>query len=246
MCRNVAVNSQKAAEGADEADKTAKEISSLSNELFSIMSEIQKAVENSSVVIRELDTKSQRISETTGLIAKIAYQTNMLALNASIEAARAGEHGKGFAIVAEEVRKLAEESKTAANKISELIIEVQNETKNAVESMEAGTKVVIEGAGIVEKTAFSINNIAATTGKTAILFHEIAATSEEQSVTNEEITASVRDVEVISEQSAKAIQESSVAIKEQTELMEDIVKATQELVKLANDLEKEVVKFNIG
>jgi len=244
--QNVAANSQKAAEGADEADKTAKEINRLSIELFRIMSEIQKAVGNSSVIIRELDTKSQRISETTGLITKIAYQTNMLALNASIEAARAGEHGKGFAIVADEVRKLAEESKTAANKISELIKEVQDETKNAVESMDAGTKVVIEGAGIVEKTAFSIKNIAATTGNTAMLFHEIAAASEEQSVSNEEITASVRDVETISEHSAKAIQESSVAIKEQTALMEDIVRATQELVKLANELEKEVVKFNTG
>lgn len=244
--QNVATDSQKASEIADEADKTAKEITIMSHELFRIMGEIKKAVENSSDIIRELDTKSLKIGETTGLIAKIAYQTNMLALNASIEAARAGENGKGFAVVADEVRKLAEESKTAADKINELIKVIQDQTKNAVESMAMGTKVVAEGTGIIEKTVTSINNISQSTGNTAIMFHEIAAASEQQSVSNEEITASVRDVETISDQSAKALQETSIAIKEQTALMEDILKATQELVILANELEDDVGRFNLG
>ena len=244
--QHVATDSQKAAEIADEADKKAKEINIMSHELFRLMGEIKKAVGNSSDIIIELDTKSQKIGETTGLIAKIAYQTNMLALNASIEAARAGEHGKGFAVVADEVRKLAEESKTAADKVNELIKDIQDKTKNAVESMGKGTKVVAEGEGLIEKTVSSINHISESTGNTAIMFHEIAAASEEQSVSNEEINASVRDVETIIEQSAKALQQTSIGIKEQTALMEDILKATQELVMLANELENDVVRFNLG
>lgn len=244
--QHVATDSQKAAERADDADKTAKEINIISHELFRLMGEIKKAVANSSDIIIELDTRSQKIGETTGLIAKIAYQTNMLALNASIEAARAGEHGKGFAVVADEVRKLAEESKTAADKINELIKDIQDKTKNAVESMNMGTKVVLMGEGLIEKTVSSINTISESTGNTRIMFHEIAAASEEQSVSNEEITASVRDVETIIEQYAKALQETSVGIKEQTALMDDILKATQELVILANELENDVVRFNLG
>lgn len=244
--QHVAADSQKAAERADEADKTAKEINTMSHELFRLMGEIKKAVGNSSDLILELDIKSQKIGETIRSIAKIAYQTNMLALNASIEAARAGEHGKGFAIVADEVRKLAEESKTAADRVNELIKDIQEKTKNAVESMGRGTKVVAEGEGLIEKTVSSINNISEASGNTAIMFHEIAAASEEQSVSNEEITASVRDVETIIERSAKALQETSVSIKEQTALMDDILKATQELVMLANELENDVVRFNLG
>lgn len=244
--QHVAADSQKAAEIADQADKTAKEINIMSHELFQLMGEIKKAVSNSSDIIIELDTQSQKIGETTGLIAKIAYQTNMLALNASIEAARAGEHGKGFAVVADEVRKLAEESKTAADKVNELIKDIQDKTKNAVESMGKGTKVVAEGEGLIEKTVSSINNISESTSNNSIMFHEIAAASEEQAVSSEEITASVRDVETIIEKSAKALQETSVGIKEQTELMDDILKATQELVMLANDLENDVARFNLG
>ncbi len=244
--QHVATDSQKAAERADEADKTAKEINIMSHELFRLMGEIKKAVGNSSDLILELDTKSQKIGETTRSIAKIAYQTNMLALNASIEAARAGEHGKGFAIVADEVRKLAEETKTAADRVNELIKDIQDKTKNAVESMGRGTKVIAEGEGLIEKTVSSINNISEASGNTAIMFHEIAAASEEQSVSNEEITASVRDVETIIEKSAKALQETSVGIKEQTALMEDVLKATQELLMLANELENDVVRFNLG
>jgi methyl-accepting chemotaxis protein len=244
--QHVAADSQKAAEIADGADKTAKEIKILSQELFRLMNEIKKAVGNSSEIIMELDTESQKIGETTGLITKIAYQTNMLALNASIEAARAGEHGKGFAVVADEVRKLAEESKTAADKVNELVKNIQDKTKNAVKSMGMGTKVVAEGECLIEKTVSSINNISESTSNTSIMFHEIAAASEEQAVSNEEITASVRDVETIIEKSAKALQETSVGIKEQTALMEDILKATQELLMLANDLENDVVRFNLG
>ncbi len=244
--QQVSVNSQKAAEGADNANKTAKEVGGMSGDVLHKMSEIRSSVDDSSAVIKELETKSQKIGEIIGVITGIADQTNLLALNAAIEAARAGNHGRGFAVVADEVRKLAEESRSAAGTITELIKEIQHGTKQAVESMDRGTKKVGEGTGTVENAVTAINSIVKASEDVATMVQEIAAASEQQSVSVSEITSSIEEVSAISEESSASTQEATASAEEQSASMEQLAKAAQELAELSEELKAEVAKFNLG
>ncbi|PWB56802.1 MAG: hypothetical protein C3F06_00825 [Candidatus Methanoperedenaceae archaeon] len=244
--QQVAANSQKAAEGATAASTTAQKVGKMSGDVALKMTEIQSTVDNSANVIKQLDGKSQQIGEIIGVITNIADQTNLLALNAAIEAARAGEHGRGFAVVADEVRKLAEESRGAANQITGLIKDIQQGTKQAVTSMEQGTKTVGEGAKNIQETVTAIDEIVKSAAEVATMIQEIAAAAEEQSSSVEEVTASVEDVSAISEQSAAGTQETSAAAEEQAATMEQLVSAAQEMAKLSTELQAEVNKFNLG
>jgi methyl-accepting chemotaxis protein len=244
--QQVATSSQKAAEGATDASTTASQVGKMSGDVAHKMAEIQSTVDNSATVIKQLDGKSQRIGEIIGVITNIADQTNLLALNAAIEAARAGEHGRGFAVVADEVRKLAEESRNAANQITGLIKEIQQGTNQAVVAMEQGTKTVFDGTKIMEGTVSAINNIVKAAADVATMINEIAAATEQQSASVEEVTASVEDVSSICEESAAGTQETSAAAQQQTASMDVLVNAAQELAKLSDELQEEVAKFNIG
>jgi methyl-accepting chemotaxis protein len=243
--QQVAMNSQKAAEGATAASSTAQEVGKMSADVANKMNEIQSTVDNSATVIKQLDGKSQQIGEIIGVITNIADQTNLLALNAAIEAARAGEHGRGFAVVADEVRKLAEESRNAANQITGLIKDIQQGTKQAVTTMDQGTKTVGEGAKTIEETVGAINQIVKAAADVATMVQEIAAAAEEQSASVEEVTASVEDVSAISEESAAGTQETSAAAEEQSASMDQLVNAAQGLAALSNDLQAEVNKFKL-
>ena len=134
--------------GVEMADSTVKQ-----------MNELAQSVEESAKIVQELGENSKEIGSIVELISSIAEQTNLLALNAAIEAARAGEHGKGFAVVADEVRKLAEGSQSAVQRIGSIINTIQETTEKAVITMEKGHKLVEEGRNNVEMTGHSFHDI---------------------------------------------------------------------------------------
>ncbi|MFK4997369.1 methyl-accepting chemotaxis protein [Bacillus sp. N9] len=154
------------------------------------MGNVNRTVSESVQLIKELDERSNQIAQITGMISSIAEQTNLLSLNASIEAARAGEHGLGFTVVAEEVRKLAQQSQNATNEIGALISEIQQSTKSTVMKVTKGKDEVIKSNKAIEEagTQFqtimtSIQDISEQINDVNVIIHEISANSEELSAT---------------------------------------------------------------
>ena len=186
------------------------------------MQDINKMVEDLQGIVQNLGTKSQEIGSIVGLITAVADQTNLLALNAAIEAARAGEHGHGFAVVAEEVRKLAEQSRTSADEIAALVKETQEESSHAVVSMQSGVEQVRAGT-----------NVVLGSGET---FKEIV----------ESVTQIVSAIEVVSSAAQEinaGSEEISAATEEQSSVMEEINASAEELKANADMLMRELKQF---
>ena len=243
--QEVATNSENAAHNAVESNTLIQGLGEMSQDLKSKMESIKSAVGESSDVINELDGKSKQIGEIVSLITSIADQTNLLALNAAIEAARAGEHGRGFAVVADEVRKLAEDSGNAANEIAQLIGQIQAGTQNAVSSMQKGADEVDNGSVSLDKSVQAIDEVVVAGGTIVKMVQEIAAAAEEQSASIEEVTASVEDVSAISEQSAAGAQETAASVEQQTASMHELARSAQDLANVAADMQSVVAKFRL-
>ncbi|MBP1908226.1 Cache 3/Cache 2 fusion domain-containing protein [Methanolobus bombayensis] len=245
MVQDVATNSEMASQNAVESNALIQGLGDMSKDLMQMMKSIQSAVGDSSSVINDLDEKSNQIGEIVNLITIIADQTNLLALNAAIEAARAGEHGKGFAVVADEVRKLAEDSGNAAKQISELIIKMQSGTKDAVHSMQRGSEEVEKGALSLDNSVKAIDDVVEAGNKIVKMVKEIATATEEQSASIEEVNSSVNEVSAISEQSAAGAQQASASVEEQTASMQELSQSAQELANVASGMQLVVAKFKL-
>ena len=271
--QEVATNAESVLEAATEASKVARTGETAVESTISGMEKIKNTVYESAVRIKELGEHSQKIGEIIQVIDEIAGQTNLLALNAAIEAARAGEHGKGFAVVADEVRKLAERSGKATKEIAELIINIQRGTGKAVEAMEHGTQEVEEGVQLahdagtaleaimktVEQTLRQIQLISGAAGQmsessTSVVtaIDNVAAITEQNSASTEQMAAgsdsamsSIETITRLTKDSAGHSENISVSVEEMAASTEDIAHAAESLSNMARDLRALVKRFKI-
>ncbi len=228
----VAKNSNSSAEKAEQTESVVESGTKSVQGVAEEMKNIEKAVVKVSDTITELGSSSEKIGEIIGVINDIADQTNLLALNAAIEAARAGEQGRGFAVVADEVRKLAERTTKATKEIESMILSIQKSTEDAVKSMQGTKENVSKGTEVAQKSAEAISNINYLMARLKEMITQIATASEEQSQVSEEISLSSE--EIIKSQDNVASGSKQVAV------------SAAELAHLASELVKTVNVFKIN
>jgi methyl-accepting chemotaxis protein len=191
---------------------------------------IEKVVNDASNQIESLGNQAQEISSIINAIKEVADQTNLLALNAAIEAARAGEQGRGFAVVADEVRKLAERTATSAQEITSKIGSIQVQAQNSTQVMRKGNELVTQGVVLAEHAGSSMSQINESSSGVVHAISDISAVLREQKKASSEIARNVEQIAQMSEESAGAVSE--------------VFTAAERLEKLAAALQQEVARFN--
>ena len=209
------------------------------------MASIEQTVSNSAEVVAKLGEQSKAIGEIVDTIAGIAGQTNLLALNAAIEAARAGEQGRGFAVVAEEVRKLAEESQAAAKKIADLIGEIRDDTDKAVTAMAEGNREVKVGSEVVNSAGTAFNEIMAVVDQVSSQVQEISASIQQMTRGSQEIVVAVKAIDTISKANVDQTQTVSASTEQQSASMEEIASSSQDLARMAQELQNIIRHFKV-
>ncbi len=184
------------------------------------MGEISRVVSSAAETVKRLGDASAQINEIISVINEIAEQTNLLALNAAIEAARAGEHGKGFAVVADEVRKLAERTTQATQEIENMIRNIQKETQDAVKSMESGTREVTEGIELARQAGEALDKIEQSAQKVGEFVEMISVSSEEQYSAISQIAKNIDSITSVVKESSNGIQEIARSAAELSRLTE--------------------------
>ena len=207
----VADNTHRAADLSGQVDSAAGSGMTVVQQTCDCMRSIADSVQETLQGIRQLEGSSNQIGEMLNLIEDIADQTNLLALNAAIEAARAGEQGRGFAVVADEVRALAERTTKATHEIGEMIKAIQSETKSAVSAMNEGVREVEAGTHDAERSGAALEQILAEIDAVADQVRQIATAAEEQSATTGEITDNIHRMTQIIQDTARGSHETAGA-----------------------------------
>ncbi|GAE34488.1 methyl-accepting chemotaxis protein [Halalkalibacter akibai] len=233
---------------AEQSNKTAKEAekgNKMIGQIINQMSSITQSVHDSSTVVKKLDDRSSEIGQIIQVITGISDQTNLLALNAAIEAARAGEHGKGFAVVADEVRKLAEESKQSANLISELIKEIQADSSAAMEVMSRGTGDVKDGVTLVNEAGDLFGLILQSVKQVTEEIQRVSGSALLIDQNTTKVKETIELLEDIARQTAANSQNVASSSEEQLASMEEISTSAEALSEMAQDLSHLIQRYKL-
>jgi len=228
---DIARNCSMAADASHTTTESAHAGARVVQETIAGMNTIADRVRGTSKTIEALGARSEQIGAIIGTIEDIADQTNLLALNAAIEAARAGEQGRGFAVVADEVRALAERTTRATREIGEMIKAIQRETGEAVKAMEEGVQEVEKGAVSSQKSGQALEEILERIGEVAMQINQIATAAEEQTATTGEIVSNIQQVTDVVQQTARGAEETA--------------SAAAQLARQAHDMQNLVSKFRL-
>lgn len=209
------------------------------------MNSISQTVSNLTEAFKGLSDRSGEIGKINAVITDIAGQTNLLALNAAIEAARAGEHGKGFAVVADEVRKLAEQSANSAKQISDLISIIQRDTASTMDSVTTVTSEVKEGLVVVKEAGASFQKIEGAVGEVVHQIKDVTKLVKHLLEGAEQVKSSMAMVNEVAEETATGTHTVTAATQEQLASMEEIASSSSSLAKMAEELQFLINQFKI-
>ncbi len=233
-------------------NKLTEEVERLKNEGFDTLDVLISKTDQSNKaalvvrnVIAETNESANKIDKASQMILNIAGQTNLLALNAAIEAARAGESGKGFSVVADEIRKLAEQSNKFATEIIKDMKDLTGKSNYAVETMSGVGAIVKEQTESVEITNTKFDGIAKAIEELKKLIHNLNQSSHEMGIKKDEIVGIIENLSAISEENAAGTEEATASIEEQTASMNEIANSSESLSSLAEDMQKSISKFKL-
>jgi methyl-accepting chemotaxis protein len=249
IATTIELNAERAREAfgfAAEANQKAGAGVDVSRLAIEKMRTVFERVENAAARVFELEAKTRHVNQITGMITSVAQRTNLLSLNASIEAARAGEAGRGFSVVADEIRKLAESAGRSAEEISKLVHEIETDTAEVAEGMRESSLVIGEGREDVDTIAVSLEQIRSAVGEASRRAEEIFEGADVQSTDVRRMVGSMEEIARVAASNGTAIEGVAATTRGQADVMEHNVLSARSLSELAATLQELTRRFHTG
>jgi methyl-accepting chemotaxis protein len=243
---NTARAAEDAAIASDETAKAAQSGGDVGKLAVEKLGKVFEKIEDAGAGIVRFGEQSKEIGNIVEVITKLSQQTNLLALNAAIEAARAGEYGRGFAVGADEIRKLAENSSKSADQIAALIGEILSESDKAVVSMRESTRELAEGREDMSSIIQSLENITGTAQKGADVVSQISRITRDQLKGAQEMVKAIDNISEVAVSNTRTSEQVSSSIRKQTASMQAMASSAVELTNLSHELQAVVTRFRLG